>query len=185
MDIAKATQALLRHYPKIFFACHTRHVHDPASGRSLSAHQASILDHLDEREPTFVKDLAAHMGVTPSTISLALDRLQDAGYVRRVADANDARRVGVVLSAAGLRMRERSSVLDAELVHTLLASLAPADRKAAIAGLAMLASAASEMVTKRSESGQTWASQRGTAATASIGPKSSSTTRSPPPLPTS
>ena len=41
---------VLELYPKIFFACHTRHVRDPSTRRVLSAHQASILDHLDARE---------------------------------------------------------------------------------------------------------------------------------------
>ena len=52
-----------------FFACHTRHVKGPGTRRILSAHRASILDHLDAREPTTVSELARHMGVMPSTWS--------------------------------------------------------------------------------------------------------------------
>lgn len=70
-----ATRQLLEHYPRIFFACHSRHVRDPGSRRVLSAHQASILDHLNELEPTNVMDLARHMGVTASTMSVAVERL--------------------------------------------------------------------------------------------------------------
>jgi DNA-binding MarR family transcriptional regulator len=66
-----ARDAVLTLYPRIYFACHTRHVRDPQSQRLLSRHQASILDHLDELEPTTVIDLARHMGVTPATMSLA------------------------------------------------------------------------------------------------------------------
>ena len=72
-------------YPKIFFACHTRHVRDPKTRRILSSHQASVLDHLDEREAIPLMDLARHMGVTPSTMSIAIDRLVRTGIRSPVA----------------------------------------------------------------------------------------------------
>ena len=62
-------------YSQIYFACHTRHVHDPESGTRVSARQASILSHLDSVEPTPLSQLASHMGVTVSTMSIAVDRL--------------------------------------------------------------------------------------------------------------
>ena len=43
---------VLECYPQIYFACHRRHVRDSATRELLSAHQASILDHLDDVEPT-------------------------------------------------------------------------------------------------------------------------------------
>ena len=52
-----SAKQLLELYPRIFFACHTRHVRDPKTRRVLSAHQASILDHLDEQEPVTLLDL--------------------------------------------------------------------------------------------------------------------------------
>src|SRR2546425_1403510 len=79
-----AARQLMELYPRIYFACHTRHVRDPRTRRLLSAHQASILDHLDEREPLTLVDLARHMGVTPSTMSLHVERLVRRGYVSRL-----------------------------------------------------------------------------------------------------
>ena len=104
--------AVMALYPRIYFACHTRHVRDPQTQRLLSRHQASILDHLDEVEPTTVKDLARHMGVTAATMSMSIDRLERKGYVVRLKDAKDRRRVHVRLTTAGVRVREASSVLD-------------------------------------------------------------------------
>src|SRR5436309_9614716 len=109
--LSAAVDRLLDAYPRIYFACHTRHVRDPQTQRLLSRHQASILDHLDELEPTTVMDLAAHMGVTAATMSLAVDRLERKGYVVRLRDANDRRRVHVRLTTAGVRIKEASSVL--------------------------------------------------------------------------
>jgi DNA-binding MarR family transcriptional regulator len=137
---------LLELYPRIYFACHTRHVRDPKSRRTLSAHQASILDHLDEREPLTLLDLGAHMGVTASTMSLHVERLVKQGYVLRERDATDARRLRLRLTAAGVRVREANSVLDAQRVRGMLARLSAEEREAGLHGLALLARAAGEQM---------------------------------------
>ena len=153
----EAARHLMALYPRIYFACHTRHVRDVESRRLLSRHQASILDHLDELEPTTVMDLAAHMGVTPATMSLAIDRLERKGYVVRLRDAKDRRRVHVRLTTAGVRVREASSVLDPTRVESLVARLTDEERTRAIEGLALLARAAQEQMhgeTRESGRGQ-------------------------------
>jgi MarR family transcriptional regulator, organic hydroperoxide resistance regulator len=142
IGVPEAAREVLTLYPRIYFACHTRHVRDPVSRRLLSRHQASILDHLDELDPTTVNDLARHMGVTPATMSLALDRLERKGYVARLRDNPDRRRVHVRLTAAGVRMREATSVLDPPRVEELLSRLTGDEREAAVRGLALLAAAA-------------------------------------------
>ena len=141
-----ATNAVLELYPRIYFACHTRHVRDPASGATLSSHQVSILDHLSVADPTSLAELAAHMGVTASTMSLAIDRLEDAGYVERARDREDARRLRLLLTDKGRRIREAHSVLDAEKVDAMLAHLNDAERRDAIRGLELLARAAAQQM---------------------------------------
>src|SRR4051812_34506665 len=136
-----ARDALMTLYPRIYFACHTRHVHDPLTHRLLSRHQASILDHLDELVPTTVMDLARHMGVTPGTMSLAIDRLERKGYVVRLRDATDRRRVHVRLTSGGVRIRDASSVLDPARVDAVLARLTEDERGRAVHGLELLARA--------------------------------------------
>ncbi len=142
LAIGEAMTAVMTLYPRIYFACHTRHVRDPQSQRLLSRHQASILDHLDELEPTTVMDLAAHMGVTSATMSLAIDRLERKGYVVRLRDTTDRRRVHVRLTTAGVRIKEASSVLDPARVEALVSRLSDKDRQRAIEGLGLLAHAA-------------------------------------------
>lgn len=139
-DTARQVMGL---YPRIYFACHTRHVRDPQSGRVLSRHQASVLDHLDEIDPTTLNGLARHMGVTAATMSLTVDRLEAKGYVVRQRDAADRRRVHLRLTTAGVRVREANSVLDPERVEALVAQLTAEERQAAVRGLALLANAAS------------------------------------------
>jgi DNA-binding MarR family transcriptional regulator len=144
--VSRAASDLMRYYPRIYFACHTRHVRDPQTNRQLSRHQASVLDHLDEIEPTTLNELARHMGVTPGTMSLAIDRLEHRGYVARLRDVADRRRVHVRLTSAGVRVRDASSVLDPERVEALVARLDDADRDVALRGLELLARAAEEQM---------------------------------------
>lgn len=129
-------------YPRIYFACHRRHVYDAEQRRLVSAHQASILDHLDSVESTVLSDLAKHMGVTASTMSLAVDRLERNGYVTRERDAADRRRVRIRLTEAGLRVRRANSVLDPALVAEMLEQLPASERRDALRGLQILARAA-------------------------------------------
>ena len=142
--LGESVRVVLDHYPKIFFACHVRHVRDTEARRTLSAHQASILDHLDDVEPVSLTDLARHMGVTTSTMSLNVDRLEQQGYVARTRDPADGRRVGLRLTRAGTRIKERDKVLDPELLRAMLARLSPAELKDAIRGLELLGRAAQE-----------------------------------------
>lgn len=149
---AAEVETLLRAYPRIYFACHRRHVRDPATRRVLSAHQASILDHLDAVDGLALTDLARHMGVTAGTMSVAIDRLVRKGYVRRVRSRADQRRLELRLSESGLRIREQQSVLAPELVEALLEQLPAAERSAALAGLQLLARAADALGSQKAAS---------------------------------
>ncbi len=138
-DVSAVARQVMSLYPRIYFACHTRHVRDPQSQRVLSRHQASVLDHLDEIDPTTLNALARHMGVTAGTMSLSIDRLEAKGYVVRQRDAADRRRVQLRLTTAGVRVRDASSVLDPDRVEALVSRLTPEERDVAIRGLSLLA----------------------------------------------
>ena len=160
--IGEAAQQVMTLYPRIYFACHTRHVRDPQSDRLLSRHQASILDHLDEIDPVTVNDLARHMGVTPATMSLTADRLERKGYVVRLRDTTDRRRVHLRLTSAGVRVRQESSVLDPDRVQALMSRLSDEERTAALLGLSIIARAAQEQMAE-------YGANRETAARAAFG----------------
>jgi DNA-binding MarR family transcriptional regulator len=136
-------------YSQIYFACHTRHVHDPESGTRVSARQASILSHLDSVEPTPLSQLASHMGVTVSTMSIAVDRLVRQGYVVRDRAESDARVRHVRLTTAGERLRAAQKVLEPQLVRAMLSRLSPAERRDALRGLELLGTAAREQTKER------------------------------------
>jgi MarR family transcriptional regulator, organic hydroperoxide resistance regulator len=139
-------ETVMRCYPQIFFACHRRHVRDEQSRKVISAHQASVLDHLDEVEGTSLLGLAKHMGVTPSTMSLMVDRLERGGYVTRERSKEDKRRVDLRLTAAGMRIKRQDRVLEPELVAAVLSRLKGQKRRQALRGLELLAEASVEMI---------------------------------------
>jgi DNA-binding MarR family transcriptional regulator len=147
-------RVLLSTYPRIYFACHRRHVRDTVARRLLSAHQASILDHLDTVDPTTLGDLARHMGVTPATMSIAIDRLVRGGYVTRARSAADRRRAELRLTESGQRIKRASSVLEPERVKAVLEQIPVKERAAALAGLARLAAAADDVMRAQATSGR-------------------------------
>jgi DNA-binding MarR family transcriptional regulator len=140
-------------YPRIFLACHTGHRRDPESKRALSDSQASLLDHLDEIESIRLTDLARHLGVTPSSASLAVSRLAARGYVVRSKSPGDGREVRLRLSPAGRRVRDAQEVLNPKLVQRLVSRLGTREQVRAIEGLALLAREADVLLKERSEAG--------------------------------
>jgi DNA-binding MarR family transcriptional regulator len=140
------TETVLRCYPMIYFACHRRHVRDEKSRIVLSAHQASVIDHLDDVEATSLLELARHMGVTASTMSLTVDRLERGEYIRRERSKADGRRVELRLTEAGVRIKRQQKVLEPDLVAAMLNRLDVKRRARALRGLELLAEAARELV---------------------------------------
>ena len=148
MTLSEEIQTFLRAYPQIYFACHSRHVRDEKTRKSISRNQASILDHLDDVAPTSLHALARHMGVTASTMSLNVDRLERTGYVRRQRDGGDGRRIELRLTEAGVRIKQQQKLLEPERVGALLKELNESERSKALAGLELLANAAAEMTAR-------------------------------------
>src|SRR5437660_12692787 len=122
-------ETVLRCYPRIYLACHRRHIRDEQSRAVISAHQASVLDHLDDVENTSLLDLARHMGVTPSTMSLTVDRLERGGYVTRERSTGDRRRVDLRLTPAGVSIKRQQKVLEPRLVAAVLDRMHEGDRR--------------------------------------------------------
>jgi len=136
-------QTVLWALPRIQRACRAlRLPGGDAEGSSLSEHQVRILTHLDDQDPTMVTELAAHMGVTASTMSLNLKRLREAGLVRSERDPDDRRVMNVRLTEEGVWARDVLSALDPDRVDGLLLRLGPEARRQAVAGLRLLADAA-------------------------------------------
>ena len=134
--------------PRIDFACRSREVRNPKTGAHLTGHQIRTLSQLDVADPTMVTELAEFLGVTPSTMSLNLKRLEEVGFIQRTRDPADRRVMNVLLTEAGLGMLELASPYDPERVAAMLAILRPDERTRALEGLAILAEAADRVVAR-------------------------------------
>ena len=134
-----------RLYPQIFLACHTNHVRAASTRWKLSSHDSAILSHISRASGLSPRSLAKHLGVAPSTLSASIKRLTNLGYLTCDAPANDKRRREIRLTERGAQAMSATSVLDRERVRGMLKKLKPADRKAALNGLALLAGAAREL----------------------------------------
>jgi DNA-binding MarR family transcriptional regulator len=139
---------LLDAYPAIYLACHRRHVRDDERGALVTAHQASVLDHLDIRKPMTLSNLAEHMGIGRSAMSIEVNQLVRRGYVQRSAVRGDGRKVGLTLTDAGNRVKRQNTVLDPELVRAMFASMPESELTSALEGIERLAKYAA-MLTRR------------------------------------
>ncbi len=134
MKVSDDVYAVQRAYPQIWHACHTGHRKGATDGNAASERDVALLAHLDPAKPTTAGSLARHLGVKPSTLSAALDDLERHGYDRRVVEVH--------LNEKGRDAVSSQSALDARRVRDLLGHLDDIERKAAVAGIELLARAA-------------------------------------------
>jgi len=134
-----------RFYPQIYIACHTDHVRATSTTWRISSQDASILVHLDRDSGLSPRALADHLGVAPSTLSAAIARLSELGYLTSVPNDKDRRKRELRLTARGAEAIASTSVLNAERVKAMLSKLNSDERKAAVRGLALLARAARKL----------------------------------------
>ena len=139
---APLIRAVQRAYPQIYLACHLDHVRTKSNRHHLSAHDSTLLAHLDESRATTAGDLARHLGVAASTLSAALARLEKLGHLTRTPARRDRRIIELRLTVQGAEAMADTSVLDRRRVAAVLGELSPREQKRAVAGLALLARAA-------------------------------------------
>ncbi len=142
MTIDNAIEHVQFAYPQIYFACHTRHGRRRSNDFRLSDRDSALLVHVDRDGGTTVSSLAAHLGLSRSTVSEALSALERLGYVRKATGADkDRRRVAVTLTPAGVTAVRATSVLEPRRLRAVLRRMSAIDRARAIDGLARLAHA--------------------------------------------
>ena len=138
--------AIQQLYPQVFHACHVRHARSRRTNRfRVSERDQALLAHLSLRHGRKATDLARHFGVGLPTLSVAVKRLERAGYVERARAGSDRRAFELRLSARGAEALRGTSVLDDVRLARALEHLTPKERRAAVEGLTLLARGCREM----------------------------------------
>ena len=140
-DLEHLAREVQRHYPRIYVACHVDHRARRGQKPAVSARDQTILAHVPDAGVR-PQDLAAHLRVTPSTVSAALKRLSAKGFVAMTPAKKDARAKVITLTDAGQAALSQTSVLDHARVVAALGRMSAAQRKVVLRGLGLLADAA-------------------------------------------
>jgi DNA-binding MarR family transcriptional regulator len=145
-DLDEQSGEVARLYPAVYRRFHVSKQRLP--GTDLTPKMLWILQHLASVGPSTLGELAEASGVNKSTTTELVDRLEARGYVGRMRDERDARRVFVGLTAAGERRATRTpSVLADDALRAALARMTADDRDALVRGLRALVRAGEEHAT--------------------------------------
>lgn len=109
--------------------------HDVAG---LTPTQVSTLATIERCGPLRLGDLAAHEGITPSTLTRPVAALVDGGYLQRHTDPDDARSSVVAVSDAGRQLLEAMRGETTALLRERLNELSREQRAALAAALPAL-----------------------------------------------
>ena len=143
MVIDRLVRRVQRAYPQIWFACHVVH-RKRGPSVDLTDREAGVLAHIDAAPGARATDLAAHLGLGPSTLSAQIQRLSSLGLVDvRVGASRRERRIR--LTPEGEVAVSSRSPLEGARLARLLRELNPKERAAAVAGIELLARSAREV----------------------------------------
>jgi DNA-binding MarR family transcriptional regulator len=106
-----------------------RKVFGPAAA-DLSPTDAALLEYLTQNGPMRLSDLAAQWGVTKSTMTPHVGRLEAKGLIDREPDPADRRATLLATSAAGLELQQQIGAAGAAAFDEILSTWPPEDREA-------------------------------------------------------
>lgn len=97
----------------------------PESWEGISAAQVGLLFVLKSRGDAAVGEIAGELGVAPAAVTNLSKRMQAAGMVERVADAQDARLTRLRMTGAGRDAGARAGEVLVELNARLMEGFTP------------------------------------------------------------
>lgn len=115
-----------------------RRIRNNRSSADLSDSQLGVLFQLEANGDRSPGQLAEHERVTPPSMNRTLNGLENSGLVARHPSDDDARRVRVTLTPAGLALIAETRALRSAWFSEQLSGLAPAERRALEAAIPAL-----------------------------------------------
>lgn len=112
---------------QLSFSMHAR-LEAGAAREGLSVTQMRLLGILRDREPT-IGELAAHLGLSKSSVSGLIDRAAQRGLVSRTHDAHDGRSVRVRIEPAGRSVIDDAAARFEDELHDVLQAITADERR--------------------------------------------------------
>ncbi len=124
---------------------HRSFLQELATRNGLTPLQVQVVTVLGEGPPPlpYVGDIARELGITQPSASDAVAALEAKGYVSRVVDSNDRRRVALALTERGVQLDEQL-IRDRKSLRTALGTVAEEERSAVLIALQRVMTAFSE-----------------------------------------
>lgn len=97
-------------------------------GPSITGPQMYVLHYIKTRERCKLTDIADRVEVKPSAVTVMIDRMERAGFVRRVNDPADRRSILVELTPAGVEILDRVVLYRNEIIGKYFSRLQPEER---------------------------------------------------------
>ena len=94
-------------------------------GSAISITEIHIIEKIGAREPIRMGELAKSIGVTLATLTVACDKLEAKGLVRRMRSIEDRRVVNIVLTAKGHAAYEYHQAFHGRMIASVLETLSP------------------------------------------------------------
>lgn len=127
-----------------------RGAHGGRSTTDIPARMLAAMQHLHLSGPLTVGEQADHHGLSRPTMTELVDRLEERGFVSRLTDDRDRRRVFVWLTDVGRQRAEASlQVLDADTLAAAIKHLTITQRRHLVLGMQALAHNLKELSNER------------------------------------
>jgi DNA-binding MarR family transcriptional regulator len=104
-----------------------RELRREAETLGVTSTQVALLGSIKTRPGLSLRELAAVEGISAPALSGLVDRLEQAGLIRRVRAADDRRRVGLDLTPEGRKLLRRVTARRTSWLATRLEELEPAE----------------------------------------------------------
>jgi len=75
--------------------------------KEIAKHHFMILKILQEKEKLYVSEIVHMLGITKSQMTVSVDKLIKLGYVERLLDPHDRRKIFIILTKEGIFITEK------------------------------------------------------------------------------
>ncbi|MGE5675835.1 MAG: MarR family winged helix-turn-helix transcriptional regulator [Mycobacterium leprae] len=135
-DLERSAQAIMETVPQVMRFIRTEM--RQSSAHALSVPQFRALAYLNRHPGASLTDVADHLGITRAAGSTLIDRLVQGGWVNRVPDPAERRRVILTLTAEGAGLLQQARTVTRNQVIASLAHLSDAQLQTVTDGIALL-----------------------------------------------